>query len=95
MEGVLQERKMQTFFSVITPSQWIQYGVCVYTVYQHMCIIYSNDPGRVYDTQPSVTVFQSAWVNDVIVKRCTIHDLPLGHYLVLPHYLVQVHTLYH
>lgn len=45
---------------------------------------------RVYETQPSVTVFQSAWVNDVISRRCTIHDLALGQYLVLPHYLVQV-----
>ena len=46
---------------------------------------------RVYDTQPGVTVFQPAWVNAVIVKRCTVHDIPLGQYLVLPHYLLQVY----
>ena len=45
---------------------------------------------RIYDTQRSVTVFQSAWLNEVVRKRCTVHDVPLGQYLVLPHYLVQV-----
>ena len=47
---------------------------------------------RVYDTQPGVTVFQSVWVNEVLEKRCTVYDVPLGQYLVLPHYLVQVYV---
>ena len=56
------------------------------------CIWYYNITlhlhGRVYETQQDVAVFQSSWIHEVILQRCSIHDVPLGQHLLLPHYLV-------
>ena len=32
-------------------------------------------------------MFQSSWIHEVIMHRCSVHDVPLGQHLLLPHYL--------
>ena len=70
----------------------MQCDMCI--MYCDVCVYVSLPPyawRRVYDTQPGVVVFQSAWINRVLTEHCTVYDIPLGQYLVLPHFLVQVY----
>lgn len=92
LEDVSRQKTRQIFSSVTTPTLWTQYGMGDPYTYIETPTPPPPPSIRIYDTQHSVTVFQSAWLNEVVRKRCTLHDVPLGQYLVLPHYLVQVES---
>ncbi len=46
-------------------------------------------PSRLYDDpQEQIVVVKSSWIEEVLQRQCSVHDVVLGKHLLTPHFMI-------